>query len=68
MLKHGERYGDDDLFDDAGNDCPICRGDISPKFAERMRVAADQPGISMTFDEAIAWFRNLPVSEDGQAA
>jgi hypothetical protein len=54
MGEHGERCGDD------GTDkpCPICRGEeLDPEFLARIEEAAAQPGITMTFDEAIAWLR-----------
>ncbi len=40
-------------------DCPICRGEMSDEFVERMQTAAAQPGRSMTAEEFIAWLDGL---------
>jgi len=45
--------------DDHGDEpCPICRGEeLDPDFLARIQQASAQPGMTMTFDEAIEWLR-----------
>lgn len=55
---------DDAFKDGCGNDhgdesCPICRGEMSDEFVERMKAAAAQPGRAMTVEEASEWLRSL---------
>jgi len=58
LVEHGGQ-----CEDGSGYDCPICSGNVSPEFIEWLDevVAASeaQPGQVMTFDEAIAFFRNF---------
>lgn len=50
------RDGCDD--DHGGGSCPICRGEeLDPDFLARIEQAGAQPGMAMTFDEAMDWFR-----------
>ena len=46
---------------DDGTDepCPICRGEMSDEFVERMQAAAAQPGRTMTAEEFFAWLDSL---------
>lgn len=38
--------------------CPICRGEeLDPDFLACIEQAGAQPGMAMTFDEAIEWLR-----------
>lgn len=50
-----------DAFEGGDGDrpCPICRGDVSDEFLAMIEQAAAEPGKVMTFDEAIAWLRDL---------
>ncbi|MCC2981746.1 hypothetical protein [Sphingomonas sp. IC4-52] len=44
--------------DDEAEPCPICRGEeLDPDFVARIEQAGAQPGMAMTFDEAMAWLR-----------
>lgn len=45
--------------DEADEPCPICRGEMSSEFVERMKAAAAQPGRRMTAKEAIEWLDSL---------
>jgi hypothetical protein len=49
----------DGRCDDDGTDepCPICRGEVSPEFVERIKAAAAQPGQVMTIAEFNVWLR-----------
>lgn len=49
----------DGCGDDHGNEsCPICRGEeLSPDFIVMLERALAEPVVSMTAEEAIAWFR-----------
>ena len=52
----------DDAFEcggDGDRPCPICRGEVSDEFIAMVEQAVAQPGQVMTFDEAIAWLRDL---------
>ena len=50
-----------DAFEGGDGDrpCPICRGEASDEFIAMVEQAAAQPGKVMTFDEALAWLRDL---------
>jgi hypothetical protein len=45
--------------DDHDDSCPICRGEMSDEFVERMQAAAAQPGRTMTAEEFLAWLDSL---------
>lgn len=49
----------DGCGDDHGNEsCPICRGEeLSPDFIVMLERTLAEPVVSMTAEEAIAWFR-----------
>ena len=53
MIEHDGRCDDDG----ADEPCPICRGEVSPEFVERIKAAAAQPGQVMTIDEFNVWLR-----------
>ena len=55
------KQGEDDNHDDYDHDedCPLCRGDVSPEFVEMIKAAAEQTGEPMTGDEFRAWLRTL---------
>ena len=43
-------------------DCPICRGEMSPVFIERIMAMADQAGPVMTREEFLAWLDDQAAS------
>jgi hypothetical protein len=45
--------------EDGDRPCPICRGEVADEFIAMVEQSVAQPGQVMTFDEAIAWLRNL---------
>lgn len=49
----------DEQCDDHGDEpCPICRGEeLDPDFLAPIQQAGAQPGMAMTFDEAMDWLR-----------
>lgn len=49
----------DERCDDHGDEpCPICRGEeLDPDFLAPIQQAGAQPGMAMTFDEAMDWLR-----------
>lgn len=51
----------DNMGDDhEGIDCPICRGEISPDFIERIKAAGEaEPGPAKTAEEFKAWLRDI---------
>ena len=46
--------------DHEGVDCPICRGEMSTEFIERMKVAGEaEPSPPMTAEQFVAWLRDI---------
>lgn len=49
---------DERCDDHADEPCPICRGEeLDPDFLARIEQAGAQPGMAMTFHEAMEWLR-----------
>jgi len=46
--------------DHEGVDCPVCRGEMSTGFIERIKAAAAaEPGPVMTAEQFKAWLRDI---------
>ena len=39
--------------------CPFCRGDVATEIIEEIKVAAAQPGVTMTPAEFLRWLEGL---------
>lgn len=51
---------DDMDHDHEGVECPICRGEMSTDFIERIKAAGEaEPGPAKTAEEFLAWLRDI---------
>lgn len=60
MVAMGDAFDEDRCGDDHGaGSCPICRGDVSSDFVERIKAAAVHLGGCMTIDEFKLWLQDI---------